>query len=239
MSSIGKRVTRPFRKIFREVTRPIGQAVGAVESKLLPETISQPIRSVAGSGLGSILGQAVGFIPGVGPLAQIGINAAIDELGGRSGGGGGGLGSALGYASGLVGGPGGGLGGLVEDVAQTTSPTSTGLGALGSLALGGLDAYQQYQSARDLEEDLLSAQRQAESAIAPYTQAGGIAQQQLAERLQAGFDPSNLASDPGYQFRLQEANRALDRRLAAGGSLESGRALRAAQELGQSFAAQE
>lgn len=226
------------RKVFREVTRPIRQAVGAIESKLLPESVSRPIRAVAGSGLGSILGQAAGLIPGVGTLGSLAINAATNELGGRSGGGGG-LGSALGYASGLFGGPGGGLGGLVEDVVQTTAPTSTGLGALGSLALGGLDAYQQYQSAKDLEEDLMGAQRQAEAAISPYTQAGGAAQQQLAERLQAGFDPGDLTADPGYQFRLQEANRALDRRLAAGGGLESGRALRAAQELGQGLAAQE
>jgi hypothetical protein len=49
----------------------------------------------------------------------------------------------------------------------------------------------------------------------------------------------NLESDPGYQFRLSEGLKALDRQAAARGGLISGSALKASQRYGQDMASQE
>jgi hypothetical protein len=49
----------------------------------------------------------------------------------------------------------------------------------------------------------------------------------------------NLQADPGYQFRLSEGLKALDRQAAARGGLISGSALKAAQRYGQDMASQE
>ena len=49
----------------------------------------------------------------------------------------------------------------------------------------------------------------------------------------------NLQADPGYQFRLSEGLKALDRQAAARGGLISGSALKASQRFGQDMASQE
>lgn len=56
----------------------------------------------------------------------------------------------------------------------------------------------------------------------------------------AEFNPNvNLYTDPGYQFRLSEGLKALDRQAAARGGLISGAALKAASRYGQGMASQE
>ena len=49
----------------------------------------------------------------------------------------------------------------------------------------------------------------------------------------------NMQADPGYQFRLSEGLKALDRQAAARGGLISGSALKGAQRFGQDYASQE
>lgn len=49
----------------------------------------------------------------------------------------------------------------------------------------------------------------------------------------------NMMADPGYQFRLSEGLKALDRQAAARGGLISGSALKGAQRFGQDYASQE
>lgn len=53
------------------------------------------------------------------------------------------------------------------------------------------------------------------------------------------FDPSQLESNPAYQFRLNQGIEALNRGAAAGGNLNSGNRLAALMELGQGMASQE
>lgn len=53
------------------------------------------------------------------------------------------------------------------------------------------------------------------------------------------FTPSDLTTDPSYQFRLNEGLKSLDRQAAARGGLISGGAIKAAQEYGQQSASQE
>lgn len=93
-----------------------------------------------------------------------------------------------------------------------------GLGALGSV-LGGINSISANDSAA---EDLLNAQRKALSRYQPY--------------VDAKFQPGDLTQDPGYQFRLTEGNKAIDRQQAAKGSYFSGSALKAAQDYGQGLA---
>jgi len=87
----------------------------------------------------------------------------------------------------------------------------------------------------------------------PFAQAGLTAQNRMLDYLglsnntgQAGygkyardFGMQDFQQDPGYQFRLGEGLKALDRQAAARGGLISGAALKAAQGYGQDQASQE
>jgi hypothetical protein len=77
----------------------------------------------------------------------------------------------------------------------------------------------------------------------PFRQSGINALGQLTSpetRLPAAFSGQvNMLADPGYQFRLSEGLKALDRQAAARGGLISGGALKAAQRYGQDYASGE
>lgn len=77
----------------------------------------------------------------------------------------------------------------------------------------------------------------------PWRQAGISALDQIqggAYGLPAAFTGQvNMMADPGYQFRLSEGLKALDRQAAARGGLISGSALKGAQRFGQDYASQE
>lgn len=75
----------------------------------------------------------------------------------------------------------------------------------------------------------------------PWRQAGMTALNQLVP-LSTQYTPFGMEqfqADPGYQFRLSEGMKALDRQAAARGGLISGNALRAAQRFGQELGSQE
>lgn len=77
----------------------------------------------------------------------------------------------------------------------------------------------------------------------PWRQAGISALGQIqggAAPLPPAFTGQvNMLADPGYQFRLSEGMKALERQAAARGGLISGSALKAAQRFGQDLASQE
>lgn len=87
----------------------------------------------------------------------------------------------------------------------------------------------------------------------PFYEAGLTGQNALLQYLGLGGDPNapsygmgmrpftgaDLASEPGYQFRLGEGINALNRTAAARGGLMSGRALKEAARYGQDFASNE
>lgn len=87
----------------------------------------------------------------------------------------------------------------------------------------------------------------------PYRAAGVTAQNRLLDVLglsgntgaadygvaSKNFTPSDLTTDPSYNFRLTEGLKALDRQAAMRGGLISGGAIKAAQEYGQTSASQE
>lgn len=103
-------------------------------------------------------------------------------------------------------------------------------------------------SAQAQREALALQQRMYEEGVArqqPWLEAGTGAINRLAAGLQKGgefatpFSQTNWQQDPGYQFRLSEGLKALDRSAAARGGLISGAALKAAGNYGQQAASQE
>lgn len=87
---------------------------------------------------------------------------------------------------------------------------------------------------------LQSAQTQLPPAFRSQTQFPGGFTPSAGSALPGAFTGQvNLQSDPGYQFRLSEGLKALDRQAAARGGLISGSALKASQRFGQDMASQE
>jgi len=101
--------------------------------------------------------------------------------------------------------------------------------------------------ANALQWDMYQQQREDQ---APYREAGYSSLNRLQELLGTGgnaessgygslmqpFTGANVASEPGYQFGLQQGRQALDRSLAAGGGTYSGAAIKAAQRYAQDYA---
>lgn len=74
----------------------------------------------------------------------------------------------------------------------------------------------------------------------PFLQTGTEFFNRLAAVQRGGPEAQNfLQMDPGYQFRLSEGLKAMDRQAAARGGLISGAALKAAQRYGQDLGSQE
>lgn len=99
-------------------------------------------------------------------------------------------------------------------------------------------------SADVTREQLALQQRMYEEGVtrqAPWLQAGQTALNQLipAATSYTPFGMTQFQQDPGYQFRLSEGLKALDRQAAARGGLISGGALKAAQRYGQEMASGE
>jgi len=93
----------------------------------------------------------------------------------------------------------------------------------------------------EFQRELYEQQRQD---IAPWRDIGVQALQSLQRGLESGqFDPGsfkfNFEADPGYQFRLQEGQKAMDRSAAARGNLLSGGQAKALTQYNQGMASQE
>jgi hypothetical protein len=131
----------------------------------------------------------------------------------------------------------------------------------GSLLSAGVGAYSASQASQaqanaaqqgiDAQERMFQKQTELQE---PFRQAGIGAQNRLLTYLGLeGGDPNSpdwkkysgdfgmkdFTADPGYQFRLDEGQKALDRSAAARGGLQSGAALKAATRFGQDYGSQE
>lgn len=138
--------------------------------------------------------------------------------------------------------PTGVLGGLGKLSSGTGLTGNLGGSMLGNALKAGVGIYNQGQTEDTNEEirrRLLAAQGKAQDVLSPYQEAGQQATSQLSQALTGGFNPEDLASDEGYQFRLGQGMQGLQRQLAASGLGQSGAALKAAQEYGQGLASQE
>ena len=126
---------------------------------------------------------------------------------------------------------------------------STGAASLGGAVVSGLMGSSAAKSAASTQADaanraadLQYKQWQEQVALQkPWLQAGETALNKLVP-LATNYTPFGMdqfQQDPGYQFRLSEGLKALDRQAAARGGLISGAALKAAGRYGQDYASNE
>lgn len=134
---------------------------------------------------------------------------------------------AIGTGTALLGGAAiSGLGGLIS--------SKMGSDAAGDAAKMQADAANR---ATDLQGKMFQQQRADQE---PWRQAGMGALSQLGNAdFQRDFQASDFTKDPGYDFRMQEGAKALERSAAARGSLQSGGTLKALSRYGQDFASNE
>jgi hypothetical protein len=122
-------------------------------------------------------------------------------------------------------------------------------GAIAGGALGMSGASKQANAALQGTEDSLALQKQEynqnRADQAPWRQAGGQAVSTLSSMVEPGgslshnFGAQDFQTDPGYDFRLQQGQQALDRSAAAKGNLFSGGTLKANDQYNQGFASNE
>jgi len=125
-------------------------------------------------------------------------------------------------------------------------PTGAALGASLGAGVGGASATRSAANAQAnaAQQGIDAQQRMYEQTRAdqePWRQAGMTALNQLiplATNYQK-FGMDQFQQDPGYQFRLNEGLKALDRQAAARGGLVSGNAMKAASRYGQDYASNE
>jgi hypothetical protein len=89
------------------------------------------------------------------------------------------------------------------------------------------------QSALDFQRQMWEQQRADQ---APWLEAG---KGSLADLLALTRDPSSIVTDPAYQFRMAEGQKALERSASARGMLNSGGALRGLARYSQGLASEE
>lgn len=181
------------------------------------------IGSIFGGPVGGALGGAIG-----GGLSGGGLSGVA------SGGLTGGLGSSL------LGGLGGGLGGITGGGMTGGSAGGSSLFSPLSSIIGG---FMQRKQADDMRDELITQQTNARAALEPYQQTGLNANSELNRRIQSGelgsaYTAEDFQADPGYQFRLEQGNQALERSQAARGNLLSGQAIKEAQNYNQGLADQ-
>lgn len=93
------------------------------------------------------------------------------------------------------------------------------------------------KSADSQTKAIMEMYYQTREDLEPYMKKGGAGMQKYWDMLETG--PGKFEADPGYQFRLGEGEKAIDRASSAGGSFFSGKRGKALVEYGQEFASDE
>jgi hypothetical protein len=94
-------------------------------------------------------------------------------------------------------------------------------------------------SAAGTEAGIVEQQRQFDlmrEDTAPYRQAGVNALAQLQTDINTPTTAADVMADPGYQFGMDQGQRALDRKISAMGGRVSGAAIKAATRFGTDYA---
>lgn len=154
------------------------------------------------------------------------------------------LASGTGYTPGAVSAPNYAIGGGGASAFGSGAPASTG-SSLSKYLLPALGAASSLGSNFAAQGALTKATDSANAQLSPYLQTGGAAEGTLGSYLglpgssgSGGSAQSILAASPGYQFQLDQGNRALAAQQAAAGSLNSGAAEKAAESFGTGLANQ-
>lgn len=93
------------------------------------------------------------------------------------------------------------------------------------------------KAAKDAAKREWAQYLQSREDLAPWRESGATAVKSLADKVAAG--PGELTKSPGYQFRLDEGTRALNRSAAARGTLGSGAQQKNLLRYGQNYATNE
>lgn len=131
--------------------------------------------------------------------------------------------------------------GGVLDQANSFVENATGIDVTGGgAAKRGMQAQQ--QAAKDANATQLYMYEQNRADTQPWRETGVMA----LDRLKGGMDDmtrdfsmQDFQQDPGYQFRMQEGTKALEKSAAARGGLNSGATLKALGRYSQDLASQE
>lgn len=117
-----------------------------------------------------------------------------------------------------------------------------GHGPIGKIGGSNKSKKMRAAAARDAEFQRQQAEANArfDADLAAYEKRQAELTGIVAEQERAGFDPmKKVRATPGYQFRMDQGQRALERTAAARGDLQSGNTLKAVAEYGQEFASNE
>jgi hypothetical protein len=121
------------------------------------------------------------------------------------------------------------------------------IGGVGAIA-GGVIASNGAKDAADKQADAANQASQVQKQMydqtradqEPWRQAGSAALSQLGDpSFQHSFGMSDFQKDPGYDFRMQEGQKALERSAAARGGLQTGGFMKALTNYGQDYASNE
>ena len=129
--------------------------------------------------------------------------------------------------------------GLVDAITKAATELST----------AGTNASNSTQASTQQILDFLQKQYGIDTAqLAPYTAAGGQAISQLSDLMKPGgfldptatFSPTDMETvDPGYAFRLQQGDQAINRYASASGGVSGGATLKALSRYNQDYASNE
>lgn len=103
----------------------------------------------------------------------------------------------------------------------------------------------QAKSAKDANKLIWDMYQQSRDDSMPWLTTGKDALGKLSDLTKdgsdymRGFNLSDFQADPGYQFRMDEGQKALERSAAANGNLNSGATLKALSRYGQDYASNE
>ena len=112
---------------------------------------------------------------------------------------------------------------------------------LGGAALNVGSGVAGYYASKDAGKQQSDAANTAAANFRPYAAIGDQAAGEMAGRLNKNsllrdFAPGDMKKDPGYQFRLDQGNQAIDRAAGARGSRYSGATLKGLQRYAQDYA---
>lgn len=101
-----------------------------------------------------------------------------------------------------------------------------------------------YKASKNAAKSQRRAAEQAQAQFRPYAELGDFAAGEMKGRLNKNallkaFDMRDFEADPGYNFRLEEGNKAIDRAAGARGSRYSGATMKGMQRFAQGLASDE
>lgn len=154
---------------------------------------------------------------------------------------------AAGVAGGTAGGTVGtaGAGSSLGDLAKYGQYVAPLVGAYIGNQAAGKASDAQVQAGREANATTLGMYNQNRADLEPWRTAGGTALGQLSTGTAPGgdfnrdFTRADFQADPGYQFRMDQGNQAIERSAAARGGLVSGATGKALTEFGQNTASGE